>query len=100
MGFPAWCGAVGGICFGVLALVIRATNHDDTTQARPLDTRPSPYIDPSKLPETISALRRAHISRYHHQAAPPRQPVVTVRILTERQWTNRAALYDWDTETA
>lgn len=100
MGFPAWCGAVGGGVFGVLALVVRATKNNDTDQAGPLDTRPSPYIDPSKLPRTISALRRAHISHYHHQAAPPRQPVVTVRILTERQWANRAALYDWETETA
>lgn len=99
MGFPAWCGAVGSVCFGVLGLVVRATRRD-TDQTGPLDTRPSPYVDPSRRPEAIAAMQRAHISRYHHQGAPPRTPSVTVRILTERQWVNRAALYDWDTETA
>lgn len=99
MGFPAWCGTVGGFCFGVLALVARATKND-ADQAGPLDTRPSPYIDPSRLPDAIATMQRAHISKYHHQGAPPRTPSVTVRILTERQWTRHAALYDWDTDTA
>lgn len=94
MPFVAWCGAVGSAVFGVLALVVRATKRG-TDEAGPLDTRPSPYIDPSKLPERIAAMQRAHVSRYHHASAPPKT-TPTVRVLTERQWANRAALYDWE----
>lgn len=95
MGFPAWCSAVGSGVFGVLALVVRATKRDNH-QAGPLDDRPAPWVDPSKpLPERIAAMQKAHVSKYHHASAPPKT-TPSVRVLTERQWTNRAALYDWE----